>query len=172
LLWQSLFVARKNWIIALAINVSSISRLRQSFSIAGHIDGDFFPFYCFDRLLSLRILTWQAFLLPPARNFQNSSLVCFIWKYSLDGTVRVVMELGVFNVSSVVDPSGHLAIMVEDIPFSPEFDDRMLRCPSDDRLQNTPPVGKGPVRIIPRGIANAMGRSCGIRKVIGLGKRN
>ena len=89
-----------------------------------------------------------------------------IGKNRLYRSVLIVIKLGKFHCPAVIDSAGIFTVMVEQIPFSPVFYDRMMRRPSDDRFHDASPVCKRSHRVVRCRIDDIMCRPCRIRQII------
>ena len=69
-------------------------------------------------------------------------LFMIIREHGLDGSVFIVENLGKLYVSTMIDTLGDLAVMVEEIPFSVIFDDRMVCGPADNGFKYAALIGK------------------------------
>ena len=68
------------------------------------------------------------------------------------------MQLGILHSSPVIDPAGHLTVMVEQVPIAVVLNNGMLSGPSDHRLQDLSSESERSIRILPCRIADTVRR--------------
>lgn len=83
-----------------------------------------------------------------------------------DRAVRVVVQLRIFDAAQMVDAAGERGVVVEQIPFALELDDRMVRRPADDRRQDDALVRERPVRVVADGVDQLVRRARRVRQIV------
>ena len=92
-------------------------------------------------------------------NSLNGLILMVVREDGLDGSVLVVLKLGVLYVPSVVYTVRHLTVMVEEIPLSVILNDRVVCGPSDNGLHDPASVGEGTLGALAGSIYKIMGGS-------------
>ena len=81
----------------------------------------------------------------------------------MDVAIRIVGDFGNFDASLVVDSPRKRAVVIEKVPLSFELDDRMMRGPTHDRVEDTPSEYKRACRALTRRIHDIVGIAGRIR---------